>query len=232
MRGASCTAHTTTPHAVAGNTVFRASPPHLGSLRTTRVKSFAESMDASARRMKKEESNVTKYEFTLRFTLPSAGVDMDEVADRLYGHGCDDALVGIGHPGKIALDFSRKAPSARVALMSAITDVTKAVPGAILVEVAPDLVGVTDVADMVGRSRQNIRQLMVSCAGTVPAPVHEGKQALWHLAPVLSWLASEKNYRVSADLMELADATMRVNLAVDALQADPEVEDELRTLLT
>lgn len=158
-------------------------------------------------------------------------MDSDDVADRLYGHGCDDALVGIGHPGRIALDFTREAPSAYVALMSAIADVTTAVPGAALVEAAPDLVGVTDVADMVGRSRQNIRQLMVSCAGTVPAPVHEGKQALWHLAPVLRWLVSEKNYRISDDLMELADATMQVNLAADALQSDPEVEAELRALL-
>ncbi len=173
---------------------------------------------------------MTKYDFTLRFALPSAGLDMDEVADRLYGHGCDDALVGIGHRGMIALDFTREAISPHVAVMSAITDVTKAVPGAILVAVAPDLVGVTDIADMVGCSRQNIRQLMVSCVGTVPAPVHEGKQALWHLAPVLNWLASEKAYRISAVLMDLAETTMQVNLAIDALQADPEVEDELRAL--
>ena len=173
---------------------------------------------------------MTKYAFTLRFALPSVGMALDEVADRLYGHGCDDALIGIGHRGMVALDFTREASSAHVAVMSAITDVTKAVPGAALVAVAPDLVGVTDIAEMVGRSRQNIRQLMVLCVGTVPAPVHEGKQALWHLAPVLRWLASEKGYRIGDALMDLAETTMQINLAIDALQADPEVEEELRAL--
>lgn len=174
---------------------------------------------------------VARYDFTLRFTLPSPDLDMDSVADRLYGQGCDDALIGIGQPGRLALDFARHADSAREAVMSAIADVTNAVPGARLVEATPDLVGVTDVAEMVGCSRQNIRQLMVSCAGSTPTPVHEGKQALWHLAAVLDWLVSEKHYRVSAELLELANAAMQVNLALDALQADPKVEEDLRAIL-
>lgn len=56
------------------------------------------------------------------------------------------------------------------------------------------------------------------------------KQALWHVAPILTWLASEKNYRISTALMDLADATMRVNLAMDSLQADPDIQDDLRAL--
>lgn len=173
---------------------------------------------------------MSKYDFTLRFTLPSADADMDDVADRLYGGGCDDALIGIGHPGSVALDFIRESSSARSAVMSAIADAIAAIPGLVLVEAAPDLVGVTDVADLVGCSRQNIRQLMISCPRAVPAPVHEGKQALWHLAPVLNWLASEKRYRISADLAELAVVNMQINLAMDALRADSETEEELRAL--
>jgi len=40
-----------------------------------------------------------------------------------------------------------------------------------------------------------------------------------------------KHYRVSAELLELADVAMQVNLALDSHQADPEVEEELRALL-
>jgi hypothetical protein len=173
---------------------------------------------------------MTKYDFTLRFTLPPTETDMDAVADRLYGGGCDDALIGIGHPGSVALDFTRESSTARDAVMSAIADAIAAIPGLVLVEAAPDLVGVTDIADLVDCSRQNIRQLMLSCPGSVPAPVHEGKQALWHLAPVLGWLVSEKSYRVSTDLVELAVANMQINLAMDALRADSETEEELRAL--
>lgn len=173
---------------------------------------------------------MTEYEFTLRFTLPSEDLDMDSIADSLYGQGCDDAVIGIGQPGRLALDFTRRASSARKAVLSAISDVTDALPGVCLVEVAPDLVGVTDIAEMVGCSRQNIRQLMIACATGAPVPVHGGRQSLWHLALVLDWLAREKSYDVSASLIDLAGAAMQVNLAMDSLKADPETEEDLRTL--
>ena len=173
---------------------------------------------------------MSKYDFTLRFSLPLHERDMDDVADRLYGDGCDDALIGIGCPGGIALDFTREAASAHAAVMSAIADVSAVIPGSQLVEVSPDLVGVTNVADIVGCSRQNIRQLMISCAGSVPVPVHEGKQSLWHLASVLEWLVREKQYQIRADLVDLAATNMRINLAMDALRADSDTEDELRVL--
>lgn len=174
---------------------------------------------------------MSMYEFTLRFTLPSAEIDMEDVADRLYGGGCDDALVGIGYPGTIALDFTREAVSAQTAVMSAIADVVGSIPDSVLVEVAPDLVGVTDVSALVGCSRQNIRQLMMSSADATPTPVHVGKQSLWHLAPVLSWLAHEKQYSIGQALLDLAATTMRINTALDALSADPDTERELRKLL-
>jgi hypothetical protein len=175
---------------------------------------------------------MSSYEFTLRFGLPSRGMDMDDVADRLYGGGCDDALIGIGHPGSVALDFTREASSAREAILSAIADVTHAIPGAPLIEVAPDLVGITDVAGLVGCSRQNIRKLMISEAGRVPPPVREGRPSLWHLSPILDWLVEEKGYAVAATLVDVAATAMQVNLAVDALHADSATERELRALLT
>ena len=85
-----------------------------------------------------------QYEFTLKFRLPVDGTDMDAIVERLGECGCDDALVGFGHPGRMALQFSREAPSASEAILSAIADVRRAIPGADLIEVAPDLVGMTD----------------------------------------------------------------------------------------
>jgi hypothetical protein len=173
---------------------------------------------------------VSDYEFTLRFTLP-AGFGPDAAAERLYARGCDDALIGIGHPGRVALDFSRHADCARLAILSAIADVRAAIPGATLVEVAPDLVGITDVANLVGCSRQNIRQLMIAGSSGAPAPAHEGTQLLWHLAPLLGWLVREKKYRVSAGLFETAEAAMLVNAAAGAVQLDLREQDEIRELL-
>src|SRR5439155_384770 len=82
--------------------------------------------------------------------------------ERLGAAGCDDALVGIGQPGRIALEFTREAHSAEAALVSALTDVKRAIPSARLIEAAPDFVGLTDVAEVVGMTRQNMRKLMIS----------------------------------------------------------------------
>lgn len=173
---------------------------------------------------------VSDYEFTLRFTVP-ATFNPDSVAERLYERGCDDALIGIGHPGRVALDFTRSADSAREAILSAVSDVRAAVPGARLVEAAPDLVGVTDVANLLGCSRQNIRQLMMASAGDAPAPAHEGKRSLWHLAPLLNWLVLEKEYRLDAGLLETAEAAMQVNAAAGSLRLDWREQAEIRELL-
>jgi hypothetical protein len=172
-----------------------------------------------------------EYGFTLRFALPWAGLASHELVERLGDAGCDDALIGVGHAGRIALDFVRSAESAREAVLSAIRDVRIAVPEARLIEVTPDIVGLTDVAQLVGCSRQNMRKLLVAGGATVPAPLHEGASSLWHLAPVLRWLASEKRYAIAGDLLELSEVAMRINAALDALRTDDGTQEELQGLL-
>ncbi len=171
------------------------------------------------------------YEFTLRFVLPSTDVVSDELIERLGDAGCDDALIGVGHAGRIALEFVRSSESAQAAILSAIRDVRSALPDAELIEVAPDIVGITDAADVVGCSRQNMRKLLIASGTDVPAPIHEGTPSLWHLAPVLDWLVREKRYNVASDLLELSQAAMRVNAALDALLTDDETREEIRALL-
>jgi hypothetical protein len=68
--------------------------------------------------------------------------------------------------------FTREAESAKRAIVSALEDVKKAIPAAKLIEAGPDLVGLADVADMLGMSRQNMRKLMLVHAANFPAPVH------------------------------------------------------------
>ncbi|MNN66565.1 hypothetical protein D3C81_1821500 [compost metagenome] len=74
--------------------------------------------------------------FTLKYQLPSDDNDMDAIMDRLAEEGCDDALVGVGQPGRLALEFVREAPSAHDAIEGAIEDVRRAVPNARLIEAA------------------------------------------------------------------------------------------------
>jgi len=189
-------------------------------------------MDAPAARetLKARSRAMKEYEFGLRFSLPRDEAHSDELIERLGEAGCDDALIGIGQAGRIAFDFVRESDSAYNAILSAITDVKRAVPGAELVEVSPDLVGITDVADIVGCSRQNLRKLLLSGSSPGPAPLHEGKWVVWHLAPVLHWLATEKRYAVSPHWVEISEATMKFNAALDARWADIETQKRLREL--
>ena len=91
-----------------------------------------------------------------------------QIVERLGEAGCDDATVGVGQPGRVALLFLAKATSAFEALVSALKDVKRAVPSARLVEAGPDFVGLTDVAEVAGVSRQNMRKLMLSHAIDFP----------------------------------------------------------------
>jgi hypothetical protein len=74
--------------------------------------------------------------FTLKYQLTSDESDMDALVERLVEEGCNDALVGVGQPGSLALEFIREAPSAHDAIEGAIEDVRRAVPTARLIEAA------------------------------------------------------------------------------------------------
>jgi hypothetical protein len=172
-----------------------------------------------------------EYDFTLKYQLAADDSDHDEIVERLAEAGCDDATIGVGQPGRIALVFAREGTSALGALMSALADVKRAVPSARLVEAAPDFVGLTDVADVAGVSRQNMRKLMLSHTADFPIPVHEGNPSVWHLWDVLAWLNTRGGYDIKPDVLEVAKSAKQVNLAKEARELEPLVNRQLEDLV-
>ena len=154
---------------------------------------------------------MSEYEFTLKYALPGPETDPQHFLQRLASAGCEDALVGIGKKGRIALDFTRADRSSKRAILSAMRDVQRAIPGARLIEASPDVVGLTDVAELIGCSRQNVRKL---CMGDplFPVAIHEGQAELFHLVEVLDW-AARKRRPVDPRLLEVATTTRELNLA-------------------
>ncbi|CFN64479.1 DNA-binding protein [Bordetella pertussis] len=71
-----------------------------------------------------------EYLFTLKYQLADADSDLDALVERLGEAGCDDALVGMGLPGRLVLEFTREADSAEAAVRSALADVRRAMPTA------------------------------------------------------------------------------------------------------
>jgi hypothetical protein len=172
-----------------------------------------------------------EYEFTLKFKLAADDANADEVVERLGMAGCDDAVVGIGQPGRIALTFTRDDDSAEKAVISALKDVKRAIPGGKLLEVSPDFVGLTDVAELVGVTRQNMRKLMMTHTDSFPAAVHEGNTAIWHLANVLQWLGDRGGYHIEQSLLDVARIAMQINLAKNAGEIEPRVRREVHALV-
>jgi hypothetical protein len=172
-----------------------------------------------------------EYTFTLKYQLAGDDGNADAAVERLGEAGCDDALVGIGQPGRLALEFTREAVSAEAAVRSALADVRRALPLSRLIEVTPDLVGLTDVAEIVGVSRQNMRKLMLAHPDSFPPPVHEGSTAIWHLADVLSWLQTKGGYSLAREVMEVANVALQVNVAKETQRLPRAVTRELDALV-
>lgn len=151
-----------------------------------------------------------EYTFTLKYKLPASKTSTDELVDMLYTNGCDDALIGTGLPGQIALEFIREAKNADVAIQSAHQDVLKTLPQAQLIEAAPDYAGLTDIAEIVSVSRQQMRKIYEQ-ADSFPTPLHTGKSVIWHLAEVLDWLKENKDYSFDEQTHEIARASAKLN---------------------
>lgn len=156
---------------------------------------------------------MAEYEFTFKFALADAAADPQDYVERLAESGCDDALLGLGKKGRIALEFVREAISARDAITSAFADARNALPDAQLIEVSPDLVGLTDIADAMACSRQYVRKVVLSDS-SFPTAIHEGTLQIFHLADVLAWA---RDYRtgsqVDVRVLEVASVNREINLA-------------------
>lgn len=158
-----------------------------------------------------------EFEFTLQFKIDAhSDEQFDEVIERLGAEGCTDALVGTGIPGLLGLEFIREASSAEVAIVSAIKDVQRAIPGAVLVEVAPDYVGLSDVASQLSVSRQYMLKLRNKHQGDFPVPVHGGSTLIWHLADILRFLSASSIMSIPPEAIELARVAESINTAVQA----------------
>lgn len=154
-----------------------------------------------------------EFDFTLKFALKNTDQDPEIYIEKLYESGCDDATIGIGKKGRIALDFCREGNNAKEVMLSAIYDVRNVIPGAELIESSPDMVSLSEAAEIIGCSRQNIRQLMLSHDKTAPVPHHAGsKLSVYRLVDILNWLDNDKSTReIDISLKEVAKANKEIN---------------------
>lgn len=173
-----------------------------------------------------------EYSFTLKVQMPPSDCEEEPLKQRLASVGCKDVRVAVGLRGRVMLSFTRGAERADQALLGALREVRKAIPGARLIEAGPDMVGLTDVAALVGVSRQNMRKLMLTHPMSFPSPIHEGNSSsVWHLWDVLRWMQGRGGYKIDEAILELATVAKAVNLARESRHLDDRRRDELLKLV-
>lgn len=156
-----------------------------------------------------------EYSFNVAYHLDPSDCDYDVIEERFDSAGLHDFVLGVGRPGQVGLLISRKAASADMALSSIMADAQRMLGKARLIEVGPDFSGLTEIADQVGVSRQNMRKLMLANVRTFPLPVHGGNSSVWHTAEVLAWLRDHAGYNVSDEEISAATAAWRVNAGTE-----------------
>jgi predicted DNA-binding transcriptional regulator AlpA len=164
----------------------------------------------------RQERAMKVYEFTLHFRLPADRPAPDRWLDALFEAGCDDAVVGVGRKGNIALQFAREASRPAVALSRALRDVRKAIPGAVFLSAEPDLLNLAEVARVFGMTRQNVRKYAAyetrRIAAPFPSPVVLGAESKWRLAEIADWARAQSVGSFPAEIGEIAHETARLNI--------------------
>lgn len=173
---------------------------------------------------------------TYSFTLVLAGVSeiTDALENAIFEAGCDDATLA-SRDGVVFLDFDREARSFRQAIFSAIRDVHRA--GCEVARIEPDdYVTAAEIARRVGRTRENIRQLVLGLrgAGDFPRPVAglKTRSPLWRWTEVARWF-SRRNLldRPARNEENLNAATVAVvNDMLDAFRLAPSKGDIIELL--
>ena len=165
---------------------------------------------------------MAEFEFTLKFSYFSEQYNHDYIEEKLYEAGCDDAVLGLGLQSRLALQFTRTAPSAFEAVRTALRQVRLALPEITLIEATPDYVGLTDIALTFGVSRQYLRRVVETNLGTFPMPIHEGNPSLWHLSDVIAWFQRYKPKPILPELIALAVVNKQVNVAKEYVGITPD----------
>lgn len=124
------------------------------------------------------------------FLLVVAGVSVDDDAVTTIADGFDGLLSW--HRGLHRLAVSSEGADAVDAFQDLLPRIVSAVPALRILRLDPDLVGVSDIAERSGHSRQNVQQWVSGERnGDRPFPPPEGsagRSLVWRWAEVNAWL--------------------------------------------
>lgn len=155
------------------------------------------------------------YNFTLTLSGVTSGTEGLE--DALFESGCGDALVYF-YGTSVYLEFDRDSASLPVAVLTAIRDIESACVGARVESVDSLLVGLSDIAELAGLSRQAVALLKDGNRGprNFPNPVQriKGNSPLWNWDTVADWLVQHGRLAEDDPRVTNARPLAEINLAL------------------
>lgn len=178
---------------------------------------------------------MNEYSFELLFQL-NKGEDPEQYLDSLFETGCDDATVGIGKRGRIALNFTRESENALPAIMSAIQNVQNAIPHAKFERASPDLLNISELAFEFGLGKENMRKYARNqSAKKTPFPtphIESEKSDYWRASEVAQWLSEHKIQDVDDSILETLVIIQMLNLAIESSRIPlPSVQFDIEQMI-
>lgn len=165
---------------------------------------------------------MNEFSFTLALSASRLG---DSQINALYSIVPDSTASE--RNGRTFVGFDREAPDFGSAVVSAIEDVERALPGVSVLALEPeDLVSQADIAQRRGRSRESISQLVKGerGPGNFPPPKHfVAERGLWRWREVEAWFDAYEGRQPQAHHDAFIDA---VNAVLAVRQARPALESQ------
>lgn len=123
---------------------------------------------------------MANFEFDLIFALPKGDFDVFELSDAVFEAGFDDAVVGTGQAGLLAVAIEAEGEDAESVIVRAARLILQYLPkGCALREVRPDLVSLADVAKKLNIKRQALQKR------EMPAPALSGYYRITEVAELI-----------------------------------------------
>ena len=167
---------------------------------------------------------VEDYEFELIFALPQGAQDAFALSDAVFEAGFEDALVGTGVTGLLAVALEAAGEDAESVILGAARALIRTLPaGTTMREVRPDLVSLADVAEKLEVKRQALQQRKM------PLPVAGGLYRIDELRDALEAAASPQpgrrrprfNMTRAAKWFRAGPAARRLNAQLTMQELDP-----------
>ncbi|WP_322892663.1 MULTISPECIES: hypothetical protein [unclassified Yoonia] len=164
------------------------------------------------------------FEFELVFALPEGSHDAFALSDAVFEAGFEDALVGTGIAGLLAVAIEAEGEDAETVILDAARALIKTLPkGTILREIRPDLVSLADVAEKLEVKRQALQQRQM------PLPSAGGLYRIDEMMAVLTAAAQPQpggrrprfNLKAAENWFRAGQAARRINAQLTMRQIDP-----------